>query len=684
MAPIPFPVATDPRVQRTNHHGPVPRRSRVRVVSAVAIAMALVLALASAAAASTEYLCYRAGPARAAEVGGEGAGRDALPALGRVLRDGFDVPATVDLVRPVRLCNPATSGLGSLGDPSVVLETYRARRSRLARRDAAPRGRILDTATDLGPLRLAVAAVGEVSLPSSLAIGGAAAPALGASGAIPFTCYAAKAVRAPDLPRFTPVRRIATDRFGPRVLDVRRPTRLCRPASIDGEPADAPGRPGTLVCYAARLAATEPRQEAFGRTLVATANRVAGEPLALTRVAEICLASLDAGRPVPFPTPGVLESIRVGPPSRAVLPGEGAHFTATGFFSDGSSKNYTRRVRWRSSDPAIATVGTTTDVWGYATGLAPGRVTISVFDQQTGIGSQASGGSAVFNVLGDLEAIRLEPETARVRAGQAVALHAVGIYTGGATQTITQRLLYETSDARVAVAPNADGSRSRIEGLVPGTVTVTATDPTTGIRSSDSGGDAAVVVLGHPVRITLSPAAGTRRIGESIGYTATGHFADGSTLNVSQTLVYHSSDPSIAVASNAESARSRVDAVRAGTVSIRATDPASGLTTTATGDDATLTVTGGLVAITLGPTTATRRPGQSLRYVATGHYADGATRNLTQHVLYASSKPTVAAAPNTPGDRSRVDALRAGSTKISAIDPATGLSSPPTMLTVAP
>jgi hypothetical protein len=509
--------------------------------------------------------------------------------LGRVTRDGFDPTGAtiVDLVRPLRVCNPATLG-GGLGDPAVVLEAYRMRRSRLAARRPPTRGALVDAATEFGALRLAVKAAGDLLLPSTLTIGGAGAPPSDAANGLPFTCYAAKAVRTADGPRFAPVRRTVTDRFGPRVLDIRRPTRLCKPASVDDDPGNGPERPGTLVCYAVRLATTEPRQEAFGRTLIATANRIAGEPLALTRPAELCLASLDAGRPEPFtiPPPPVLESVRVGPATRAVPPGESVHFTAIGVFSDGTTKNYTRRVKWKSSDPTIATVGTTSGTWGLATGLAPGLVMISVTDPLTGIGSGDSGANATFNVIGELEAIRLAPTTARIRAGQDVQLNAVGIYTGGATQSITQQLLYETSDPAVAVAPNADGSRSRIDAVAPGTVAVSAVDPVTGIHSSASGGGATVTVLDHPIRLTLAPTTAARRVGESIAYTATGHFPDGTTKNLTQQVLYASSKPVVAAAPNTPGDRSRVDALRAGTTKISVVDPVTGLASPA----ATLTV----------------------------------------------------------------------------------------------
>jgi hypothetical protein len=87
-----------------------------------------------------------------------------------------------------------------------------------------------------------------------------------------------------------------------------------------------------------------------------------------------------------------------------------------------------------------------------------------------------------------------------------------------------------------------------------------------------------------------------------------------------------------------------------------------------------LTVIGALERITLSPVTASRSPGSLQRYTATGHFGGGITQNLTQDLVYSSSDPTVASAPNDEGDRSRVDALTPGTVTISATHPTAGVS----------
>jgi uncharacterized protein YjdB len=82
-----------------------------------------------------------------------------------------------------------------------------------------------------------------------------------------------------------------------------------------------------------------------------------------------------------------------------------------------------------------------------------------------------------------------------------------------------------------------------------------------------------------------------------------------------------------------------------------------------------------LERLTVTPRAAHRSAGQAQRFTVIGHYAGGATRNLTQKVEYISSDPAVVRAPNAKGDRSRVEAVAPGKATITATDRATGISS---------
>ena len=190
-----------------------------------------------------------------------------------------------------------------------------------------------------------------------------------------------------------------------------------------------------------------------------------------------------------------------------------------------------------------------------------------------------------------LERISLGPREARRSVGQAQHFAATGHYAGGATRNLTQRLDYTSSDTSIARASNPKGDRSRVEAVAVGTVTISATDPTSGISSRASGGDATFTVLGALERLTLAPTSIKRAIGQAQRLTATGHYAGGTTRNLTQHVEYRSSDPAIVRVFNAIGDKSRIDAVAVGFATISAVDPASGIASSAGGGDATVTVT---------------------------------------------------------------------------------------------
>src|SRR5262249_3900617 len=145
---------------------------------------------------------------------------------------------------------------------------------------------------------------------------------------------------------------------------------------------------------------------------------------------------------------------------------------------------------------------------------------------------------------------------------------------------LTQRVVYTSSDPSVASAPNTPGNRSRVEALRPGTTTIAATDPISGLSTTDSGDDATlhvVATISYVAIQTNAPWYGPAIFpGESHRLTAIGYYPDGSQNNITQRCVWSSSDPGVAATPNADGDRSRVDGVSPGTSWITCTDPITG------------------------------------------------------------------------------------------------------------
>lgn len=72
-------------------------------------------------------------------------------------------------------------------------------------------------------------------------------------------------------------------------------------------------------------------------------------------------------------TTATLDSIAVTPTNPSIAPENSQQFTATGTYSDGTTKDITNEVTWSSSDTSVATI----DGSGYATAITAGTTTIT-------------------------------------------------------------------------------------------------------------------------------------------------------------------------------------------------------------------------------------------------------------------------------------------------------------------
>ena len=134
--------------------------------------------------------------------------------------------------------------------------------------------------------------------------------------------------------------------------------------------------------------------------------------LALAAVSLVCIMILAAcGDSTP-----VLRYITIAPATANIEVGTTQQFTATGYYSNGSTTP-NMSVTWGSSTPAVATI----DATGVATAVASGTTTITA----TAFGITAT--SATLNV-NQLTTIAVTPTTATVAIGATVPFTAKGTF----------------------------------------------------------------------------------------------------------------------------------------------------------------------------------------------------------------------------------------------------------------
>jgi uncharacterized protein YjdB len=161
-----------------------------------------------------------------------------------------------------------------------------------------------------------------------------------------------------------------------------------------------------------------------------------------------------------------LQSIAVTPASPSIAAGATQQFTATGTYSDNSTKNITTSVTWKSSNTAFATIGAAT---GLATGVAAGTTQITATE-----GSVTSPNDAltVTASTATLQSIAVTPASPSVGVGNTVQFTATGTYSDNSTKNITTSVTWASSNPLFATIAATTGLAT---GVALGTTEITAT-----------------------------------------------------------------------------------------------------------------------------------------------------------------------------------------------------------------
>jgi uncharacterized protein YjdB len=326
-------------------------------------------------------------------------------------------------------------------------------------------------------------------------------------------------------------------------------------------------------------------------------------------------------------TPATLSSITVSPASATVAAGQTQAFTATGHYSDSSTQNLTSTVAWTYSNNSIATIAST----GVATGVTQGGpVTI------TATSGSVSGTASLSVTQASLTSITVTPAAPSIAKGTTQQFTATGHYSDNSTQIITTSVTWTSSNSAIGNIASGTGLASGV--AVGGPVTITATS------GAITGTASLTVTSAALTSITVSPNAGTVAAGQTLAFTATGHYTDGTTQNLTNTVNWTSSNTSDAtIASNGVA----TGIVTGTTVTITATSGAISGTASLTVTNATLS------SITVTPASASIAKGTTQQFTATGHYTDNSTQNLTGSVIWSSSA-TATATINTAGSATGV------------------------------
>lgn len=279
---------------------------------------------------------------------------------------------------------------------------------------------------------------------------------------------------------------------------------------------------------------------------------------------------------------------------------QSVHVTATGTYSDGSTKDLSSSATWASSDNAVATVSAS----GQVTAVGPGTATISA----SSAGKNASAATHV--VAGSPSALAelvVTPGTASLAAGLEQQFAAFGIFNDGTSVDLTEQVTWTSSDETIAKMTDC-----KVVGVKSGNVTITATSGTVV-------GTAALTVTSARLQaVDITPDLPSVDINGEMQFNATGTFSDGSTGILGP--VWSSGTPAVATI---DAASGLAKGVSAGTSNV-------GAAVGNTSDSTVLTVNPAtLVSIGVAPASATMPIGVTQQFVATATFSDGSTQPLS-------------------------------------------------------
>jgi hypothetical protein len=223
-------------------------------------------------------------------------------------------------------------------------------------------------------------------------------------------------------------------------------------------------------------------------------------------------------------------------PTVTLSPAATLQFDAIGQYSFGNPQDITGQLSWVSLDPAVATVNSK----GVASAVGSGRVIItgSITDPVTLRLFQVS---TILTVVPQLTGITINPGSAQIAKGTAQQFTATGTYNDGTSPDITSLVTWNSTQPAAATISSSPGTQGVALAAAPGSTSISAS-----LGTVSSSASSLTVSNANLVSIAVTPAGSTVPLAVSQQFTANGSFDDGTQQNISGTVKWTSSSPTIA------------------------------------------------------------------------------------------------------------------------------------------
>ena len=365
---------------------------------------------------------------------------------------------------------------------------------------------------------------------------------------------------------------------------------------------------------------------------------VNGEVAALNAGLVAVQASLDGitGNTELTITNATLSRLELNPDSVQLAKGTRQQLALIGHYNDGSTQDVSEQANWIITDNSIASLPdplTADNLW--LTGLTVGSTQLSA--SLGAVNTQVD----VNVTAASLVQLIISPETPDLPLGTTLQLSALGLYSDGHNQDLTQQVSWNSTDSGIL---GVDKS-ALIQPLSIGTTTVTAT--LAGISSNRTVNISDALLTS----IELSAVSNSLPLGNSQPLLALGHYSDDSLQDITEQVIWQSTPAGPLAISNAAGSRGLATALVAGNVTVTAT------LGDITGSLALSSSAATLTSIDVSPLNARLAIGTHEEFSATGRYSDGSIQDLSKLVSWATTDAAIASISNADNEQGQTIAL---------------------------
>lgn len=224
-------------------------------------------------------------------------------------------------------------------------------------------------------------------------------------------------------------------------------------------------------------------------------------------------------------TGGYLTGISVSPAAVTLVKDTAGRISATGTFSNGSTRDITGAVTWTPIDASLATV---TLAGGSLAWLDPLAVTSKTTIKAT-YGTLPSATATLTVIAPQLQSIALSTTSLELIAGTSSPLSVIATYSDGTTQDVTHLSVWTSSDTTKATVAAGGFGTERVTGVAAG-LPLAKISATYGGKTVPTA--ATVTVRSQTLQKLTISGASTITVGTHTPYTATATYSDGTVVDV--------------------------------------------------------------------------------------------------------------------------------------------------------